>query len=283
MDAQDVAVAEWIFCDSSENDHTRQLVETRGSPAHHIRATVAGAAPQRNEGVGLAKQPFILFMDDDITLEPGCLRHLWQVMHSFRPLAAGVTATIINEAYVPPGKWTRKVLQWLDEGRERSSYAGACVGPGWTFWPEDNPQAANETATVEWLGTGCVLYRRDAMPTPPFPSRFTGASLCEDLALSLIAAKNGPLLQSRRARFFHWNAGGDHKKNSIEMGDMAFTNRYHVLTQIMGKREPRDLARLLVMLFFGLAGNLRHPQKWPAAALTTVGYLRGILRLAVSK
>jgi glycosyltransferase involved in cell wall biosynthesis len=249
---QDQQLAEIIFCDSSDDDSTRTAV---GGSARYLRATQRGAAPQRNQAILAASQPFVLIMDDDITLQPGCFSSLWSVMQSL-PSAGGVTATIVNEAYVAPGRWTKALLKWFDDGHERETYAGTCVGPGYTFWPAADSSLPDAVA-VEWMGTGMALYRRELLPNPPFPAIFQGASLCEDLALSLSVAKRAPLYQASRARFIHLNAGGDHKANIREMAAMNLVNRHYVMTQVLGKTSFRDHLQLASMIAFGMLEPLK--------------------------
>ena len=274
---QDQTLAEIIFCDASDDDATRDVV---GSAAHYLRATQCGAAPQRNQAILVAKQPFILIMDDDITLEPRCFSSLWSVMQSI-PTAGGVTATIVNEAYTAPGRWTKALLKWFDGGRERATYAGACVGPGYTFWPADDRNQA-EAVPVEWLGTGMALYRRELLPNPPFPNIFHGASLCEDLALSLTVAKAAQLFQASRARYIHLNAGGDHKSDVRKIASMNLVNRHYVMTQVMGKTSFTDYLQLAAMIAFGMLAPLKRGQ-WGVFATQLVGCAQGCAKIISSR
>ena len=282
--AQDAIPAEILFCDSSEDDDTASMTATRqtefaalGSSLIWKQASTRGAAPQRNEAISAASQPDVLIMDDDITLEPGCLSELWSARQN-HPEAGGFTATILNEAYTPPGRWTRRVLKWLDGGRERSSYAGTCIGPGWTFWPADD-DALPDTVPVDWMGTGLALYRREVLPKPPFAPIFTEASLCEDLALSLTVAKKAPLFQASRSRYVHLNVGGSHKKSLRRNARMSLVNRHYVLTQVMGKTSISDAAKLGVMLLFQLLGTLRQTGLVGFLQVLT-GYIQGCWKVA---
>src|SRR6188768_648470 len=73
---------------------------------------VRGAAAQRNAGFARASQPFVLFMDDDIDLGPGCLDLLWRTLHSDgRVGACGVVNT--NQHYHPPGRLMRRIYHLL--------------------------------------------------------------------------------------------------------------------------------------------------------------------------
>jgi hypothetical protein len=273
LEQQEKQLQEVIFCDASNDDHTFKLVSAR---AIHLRARNPGAASQRNEGVAASTQPFVMFMDDDIRLEPGCLGAMWNVMQSQAGIG-GVTATIVNEAYVHPGKWTRALLRWFEDGRERASYAGACVGPGMTFWPANDPDAP-ESLPVDWMGTGCVLYRREVLPSPPFPALFQGAALAEDLCLSLTVGKTAPMLQATRAKFIHLNVGGSHKQHLRVMAAMGLVNRHHILTEVLGKRTVKDQFQFAVMILFSIVGVLVQGRFWDAF-LMACGYLQGLLRL----
>lgn len=274
---QDQTLAEIIFCDSSDDDSTRNAI---GSSARYLRATKRGAAPQRNQAILAAKQPFVLIMDDDITLEPNCLSSLWSVMQSM-PAAGGVTATIVNEAYTAPGRWTRMLLKWFEGGHERTSYAGACVGPGYTFWPADDLNQA-DAVPVDWMGTGLALYRRELLPNPPFPSIFHGASLCEDLALSLSVAKVAPLFQASRARYVHLNAGGDHKSNVRKMASMNLVNRHYVMTRVMGKNSLADYVQFVAMIAFGMLDHLKRG-RFDVIAKQLVGCAQGCTKIISSR
>jgi glycosyltransferase involved in cell wall biosynthesis len=282
--AQDTIPSEILFCDSSEDNDTALVTAARqpefaalGSSVIWQKAAARGAAPQRNEAVATATQPDVLIMDDDITLEPGCLTALWKAQQD-QPSAGGFTATILNEAYTPPGSWTRRILKWLDGGRERSSYAGTCIGPGWTFWPADD-KSLPDTVPVEWMGTGLALYRREVLPKPPFAAIFTEASLCEDLALSLTVAKKAPLFQASRSRYVHLNVGGSHKKSLRRNAAMALVNRHYVLTQVMGKTSISDAAKLGVMLLFQLLGTLRQTGLLGFLQVAA-GYVQGFCKVA---
>src|SRR2546423_1251856 len=77
--SQEVIPAELILVDASDDDATKNLLAKfadRARPSVGVRwfsADVPGAAPQRNQGVALATQPFIWFFDDDVLFEPNCV------------------------------------------------------------------------------------------------------------------------------------------------------------------------------------------------------------------
>ena len=178
--AQSVVPEEIVIIDASPDASTRLVCE-QFPGITYLKATQKGAAQQRVQGVARSARPNILFLDDDIILEPHCLARLERALTS-SPKIGGAGAMITNQQYAPPGKLTRALLQLID--RSAPDFAGrkiAGILPQLPWDREDLP----EVVPVEWLNTTCTLYRRIALPDELFPERFFGASSGEDLALSL--------------------------------------------------------------------------------------------------
>lgn len=246
---------EIIIIDSSEHSDSKTVVETyakeTGSSVNVVweNATVAGAAAQRNQGVRLVTEPFILFCDDDIIFEPGCVFRMWSAMSADSSLG-GVNAMIVNQKYHSPGIASRFIFSMVG-GRKESTYAGKVIGPAVNLLPEDR-QDLPDVVPVEWLNTTCTMYRRQALPDPPFPSQFTGYSLMEDIALSLQVGKRWKLANARTARIFHDSQPADYKCDQRLLNRMLVTNRYFVMTEILNRRSLTDHARFLLWEFFQL-------------------------------
>ncbi len=259
--AQGAVPGELFIVDASTDDATAALYRELPGPLmdalRYQRASVPGAASQRNEGVARATQPFVLFMDDDILLEPDCLARMHAAMAADGRLG-GVNAMITNQRYAPPGRASRGLYRLL-HGRAETSYAGRVLGPGLNLLPEDRP-GLPEVVPVEWLNTTCTLYRREALPDPPFPAHFTGYSLGEDLTLSLRVAQRGwQLANARTARIFHDSQPGAHKDDPARLARMGVVNRHYIMTQVLGRRGVMDGLRLgLMESFFLAAPGRRH-------------------------
>jgi hypothetical protein len=127
-----------------------------------------------------------------------------------------------------------------------------------------------------------ALYRRELLPDPPFPNIFHGASLCEDLALSLTVAKAAQLFQASRARYIHLNAGGDHKSDVRKIASMNLVNRHYVMTQVMGKTSFTDYLQLAAMIAFGMLAPLKRGQ-WGVFATQLVGCAQGCAKVISSR
>jgi glycosyltransferase involved in cell wall biosynthesis len=279
--AQSAQPAALIIVDASEDGLTRTLCTEEKIPGleSEIRwypAEIPGAASQRNTGVGHCRQEVVGFFDDDILFEPECLRRLWDALHSDATLG-GVNAMISNQRYTRPGRLSRYMFRLL-AGERLESYAGRVLGPAVNLLPEDS-DALPDVVPVEWLNTTCTLYRRQALPEPPFSSQFTGYSLMEDVTLSLIVGRNWRLANARTARIYHDSQPGKHKSDPVELAAMQLSNRHYVMTSVLGRTRTRDYLKLVAFELFSLASLLRAADGRSALAATARGKLRAIAAL----
>jgi GT2 family glycosyltransferase len=263
LDVQGISPAELIVVDASHSDETRSVVELWGAARRGAtrtiwkRAVVAGAAAQRNQGVALATQPFIWFFDDDIVFEADCVARLWRAIVSDAELG-GVNAMITNQRYQRPGYVSRTVFSLLAGGTAKT-FAGRVLGPAVNLLPEDREDLP-EVVPTEWLNTTCTIYRREALPDPPFDSIFTGYSIMEDLTLSLRVGKRWRLANARTARIFHDSQPGEHKSDITVLAEMDLVNRHYVMTRVLKRTRMRDYAGLFVWQVFQLLATRREIQ-----------------------
>lgn len=281
---QDVLPAEVVICDSSEDGETLFVVE-QFQRDHCLKMSIVyqkakrtGLAPQRNQAVATSAQPFTWFLDDDMILEPSCLRQLYEAVDSSAKIG-GVTATLVNEAYHPPGRMTQRLMKFFENGMVRSTYASTCIGPGWTFLHDANPDGS-ALMPAEWLGGGCTLYRRTALPEPAVPDHFEAGALGEDLAASLTVGHAWEMYHVRAARAVHDSQGGDHKRSFIKHADQTLRNRYFIMTRVMGKDTFRDMLNLAVMQTFILMSQLIHIRTWRRAGCMCIGWGLAIYKMA---
>jgi glycosyltransferase involved in cell wall biosynthesis len=255
---QDVLPTELIVVDGSAGEQSRAIVEQWGAsvaPETKVvwqRASTLGAAAQRNQGVAMATQPFIWFFDDDILFEPECVARMWRAIES-DPGLGGVNAMIINQRYQPPGRVSRAVFALLNGGNE-PSFAGRILGPAVNLLPEDRDNLP-EIVPTEWLNTTCTIYRREALPSPPFDAVFTGYSMMEDVTLSVRVGRRWRLSNARTARILHDTQQGEHKADVRALARMELLNRYYVMTEILGRRTWRNCLGLLVWEAFQLVAS----------------------------
>ncbi len=268
LQKQDWQPEELIIIDASQDASTRELIQSRapdflarGCRLSWQRATLAGAASQRNQGVAAASKPFIWFFDDDILFEPDCVARLWASLSSDAELG-GVNAMIVNQQYHPPGMVSRFMFRMM-AGNKAASYAGRVIGPGVNLLPEDRDDLP-AVVPVEWLNTTCTLYRREALPDPVFSNRFIGYSVGEDLALSLIVGRRWKLANARTARIIHDSQPGPHKDDLASVARMAFGNRHFIMVNVLDRRKTSDRVKFACWEFFQLIlAAVQHGPKMP--------------------
>jgi glycosyltransferase involved in cell wall biosynthesis len=274
---QSAQPAEMIVVDASEGEETKQLcegkIECLSTAILYSKADEVGAAVQRNQAMIHASHDAILFLDDDIVFEDDCVSRLWEALQSDARLG-GVNAMITNQRYTPPGIISRSLFRILT-GKAETTYAGKCIGPALNLLPEDRDDLP-AVVPVEWLNLGCTLYRREALPRPPFSSYFTGYSLMEDVALSLTVGKKWKLANARTARIFHDSQSAEYKKNKTALARMELINRHYVMTRVLGRRSASDLLKLALLESFGIATSLASTRGWPALPAVALGKLEGV-------
>lgn len=255
LSAQSTQPARIVLVDASEDRTTRSLCVERPVPGLASEvvwrcAQIRGAASQRNQGVRECQHSAIGFFDDDILFQPDCVARLWRALQSDAGLG-GVNAMITNQRYQQPGRVSEFVFRIM-AGRREVSYAGRVLGPAVNLLPEDRDNLPDIVPT-DWLNTTCTLYRREALPQPPFAENFTGYSVMEDLALSLTVGSQWKLANVRTARIYHDSQPGEHKDDVGALSRMELVNRHHVMTKVMERRRSRDYARLTLWELFQLA------------------------------
>jgi GT2 family glycosyltransferase len=219
-------------------------------------------------------------MDDDIVLEPDCIERLWAALHSANDVG-GANAMITNQKYHEPGAASRLVYRLLGGG-PGPEYAGRIFGPAVNLLPADR-EGMPEVVPVGWLNTTCTLYRRAALPDPPFASFFTGYSMMEDAALSLVVARNWKLVNARTAHIFHDTQPGKHKDDAAQVARMAVVNRDFVARRVLGKKGIRYWSSLAVWAVFQLAAQVIQLPRRPKALGVIKGSLRGYAEIVFGR
>jgi hypothetical protein len=143
--------------------------------------------------------------------------------------------------------------------------------------PEDREDLP-EVVPVDWLNLGATIYRREALPEPPFDSVFAGYSMMEDLALSLRVAKKWRLANVRTARIFHDSQPNAHKANVSAMAAMELVNRHYVMTKVLERTGLLDYVRLFLWEAFNVIGCAASTQRRSYFPGMARGKLQGLFQ-----
>jgi GT2 family glycosyltransferase len=182
-------------------------------------ATPPGLPRQRNIGATLAGGSVIVFLDDDVVLEPGYLAAIAAVYEDDSARAiGGVGGAQVPDPTPAESRLRRAVcrlflLDSYGEGRlKRSGRPSYLLSP-------------REQCTVEFL-SGCNMsYRRDVLSELDFDERLCGYALGEDLDFSYRASRRWTLVVTPAARCDHRHAAGG-RPETDDFRAMSAFNKY---------------------------------------------------------
>lgn len=247
LSAQTHKVDEIIVADASSGDETRLLVDEPQWRELNVRREVvnpANAVRQREAAIKIATGEFLLFLDDDVVLEPECVANMIDVMKTNADVV-GVTADFNNQTWPQPTKMWQWYLHYALGLREKE-WQGRVVGPLLRFGY--NPVPAGP-APMEWLGTGNSLIRVSAYYEAGGFSDFFlhRCTINEDVDLGLKLSRLGRILFCPAARLSHHHAPQGRVTTMLAAEDDLF-NRFFILHHTIGMSALR--AFCLVALYF---------------------------------
>lgn len=251
LSAQTLRVDEVIVADASGNDETRLLLNEpqwceSGLIVRREVVDPPNAVRQREAAIKIASGEFLLFLDDDVVLEPECVAHMMDLLKT-NPDVVGVTADFNNQTWPQPTQIWRWYLRWVLRFR-RGEWQGRVVGPLLRFGY--NPVPVGPTQ-MEWLGTCNSLVRLSAYCQAGGFSNFFlhRCTINEDVDLSLKLARVGKILFCPAARMSHHHAPGGRVSVATAAEDDLF-NRFFILRRTLGLSTLR--AFWLVTLYFSV-------------------------------
>jgi GT2 family glycosyltransferase len=199
--ASTVLPHEIIIVDQSQADYRSGVVASYpplGPRLVYIHdTTIRGASAARNVGIELAEGDAILFLDDDVILEPGFLAEIVRTLCD-RPECAGVSGVITNYERSPLLYRLRTwLLYWgpfVDDRQKYYENAGALRGQG--------------PFRITRAGSGLFAVRSALLTSIRFRILFGDYELGEDVDFSFALARHGQLLLTPDAGLVHLRVPG---------------------------------------------------------------------------
>jgi GT2 family glycosyltransferase len=153
---------------------------------------ISGLTAARNRSLDLVRSEVVLFLDDDVLLEPDFVN---QILEAYRhyPQASGVSGIVTN--YSPPSRlfryWSRLFARGpLHDDRQPIYWRAAKLGQG-------------EPIRVTRLGGGLMSFRMSAIRGFRFDENLTGACEAEDIDFCMRLGGGAVLLIAPAARLVH--------------------------------------------------------------------------------
>ena len=171
-----------------------------------LKTTVRGQVAQRVVGFQNAKFPYVLQLDDDITLDFYCIEKLLETVISKKNIAAGPKLfdhlTKEYHSFLIPSNtklvWFNKMFYFFANGKS-GFQPGKISKSGINF---GIPETPNTFYDVDWLCGGCLMHRKENLIlTNYFPC--SGKAYAEDLFHSkLLRDNNVTLIRSGEAKCY---------------------------------------------------------------------------------
>ncbi len=238
------------------------------------------AVKQRQAAVDLSCGEYLLFLDDDVELEPDCIQKMIESIESERDIV-GVTADFNNQAWPQPTRIWRFLLRYIYRLRE-GEWQGRVIGPLLRFGYSPIPSTLVQ---IEWLGSGNSLVRRSAYQAVGGFSDFFlhRCTMNEDIDLSIKLRQTGKLMFCPFARMAHWHAPEGRVSIDIAAEDDVY-NRYQVIRYT--QKKTYLAATRAVFLYFtveSLSGFLRGllSLDFRAFALRFLGRVRALKKIVL--
>ena len=249
--AQTRRVDEVIVADASSGSETATVIadpkwNDAGLVVKHIKVNPPNAVRQRQAAIKIASGDFLLFLDDDVVLEPDCVANLSELMKTDADVV-GVTADFNNQTWPEP----TKVWEWYLRyalGFTRGEWQGRVIGPLLRFGYNPVPDSSTD---MEWLGTCNSLVRRAAYDQAGGFSDFFlhRCTINEDIDLSLKLSATGRILFCPAARMAHHHAPGG-RVSLFQAAEDDLFNRYFIFRRTLKYGLPRAFG--LVLLYFSV-------------------------------
>jgi GT2 family glycosyltransferase len=219
---QTVKPAEIVIVDASREPMDPVVTVCPGLRTRYIRHWPPSAAAQRNAGIRACDPSATLigFADDDTTFEPDSFAAMLRFWDSVDEDVLGASFNILNYRF--------SIGQSLKRSRISAGLGlyparlGGVAPSGWQSVIGNVPQ----TQFVEWLPSGAVVWRRDALDEHTFDEFFDTYSYMEDLDLSYSIGRKGRLAVVVGAGYSHFPSSGG-RVSSRQFGRLEVRNRLY--------------------------------------------------------
>ena len=246
--AQTCKVGEVIVADASVNEHVEKFLRNFPNQfvlnVNRVAVHPPNAVRQRTAAINLAAGQYLLFLDDDVVLEPECVARMVELLEADERVVA-VTADFNNQTWPEPTRLWQLYLRHVLKLKQ-NAWQGRVVGPLLRFGYNPVPK---EPCAIEWLGSGNSLVRRDAFSAAGGFSDFFlhRCTINEDVDLGLKLRRAGTIMFCPAARMAHHHAPSGRVTMFMAAEDDLF-NRFFILRRTMGFSLPRSFG--LVLLYF---------------------------------
>jgi GT2 family glycosyltransferase len=242
LDRQTLAPLDVIIVDASpdhEAEVTQQALRSwKSAPSlHYVQVTGAGRGltRQRNLGLRLASGDLVLFLDDDVVLEPECVDEMERAHRAHGSAVAGVGCHSTSHFAPAPLLWRLRRALRIVPSLQPGRYWRSGVSVPWTF---ERPRGT--AVEGDWLPGCAMMWRADVLGAVRFDEEMEGYSQGEDLDFSLRARQMGRLMMLSTPRLDHRHQAAG-RPDAYRLGQMEIRNRFAIHRRAIANRTWRDV------------------------------------------
>jgi len=205
-----------------------------------------GLAYQRNLGINENRNDFILFLDDDVTLDKYYIEEMIAYFENVNNEIGGITGKITNDKKLGViSSIIRKLFFLSENGR----------GEVKKSWANNNYNKISEISRIQWI-SGCnQFYKSEVFKYELFDENLDGYAYMEDVDFSYRVSNHFQLIFNPKAKCIH------NHKNSIstrmrkrEKQKMFMRNHYYLFKKNIPQTKINKLCHYWSYLGFIVRG-----------------------------
>lgn len=264
---------------SLSEDFLREVIPPEVEFQYH-RKKPPGLSASRNLGAEVAHGELILFLDDDVVLEPGFIEEVVKVFEQDQTSElGGVSGVIVNRK--PKPKWFTlwASLFCLYRGRPGELFP-------WGFFSEIG--IPNDVVEVDWIPGGMSCFKKKVFCEFALSDMGQGGRHgLADVEFSWRVRQKYRLKVTPFARLAH-HSKGRNPKNAIERGRRQLLNHGRIFL-VHGKREAGIWLKFLLASTGMILGNIgaslltADPREKKLRVRMAAGNLIGLLQFLFSR
>jgi GT2 family glycosyltransferase len=207
-----------------ETPPLREACEAAGIVYRYHKKDTPGLTASRNVGIAMASHEIIMFLDDDVVLDPGYIEAILRVYEADpQQEIGGVGGQIMNW---PTQTLAHRFRHWFDVVALNSGQREGMVLPsGFCTNYGETGRPLKTEREVDFLAGGVSSFRRQIFEAFSFSESYTGYGLGEDKDFSYRVSKAHKLVLAPDAQLDHFEAPQE-RYDRRRMGYEYVVSRY---------------------------------------------------------
>lgn len=227
---QGVLPSQMVIVDGGEPGIKNIVDKFPNLPIDYIRVLPPGLTRQRNAGLNAVRADMDLvgFLDDDIVLEPGCIKNLLDFWGHAPADIGGTGLNIIDNTYPDKPAWFFKLFFIRDNNPGRILKSGRTV----PYCP------ARKSHKVQWLCGGATVWLKKVFEKFTFDEWYSAWGIGDDVDFSYRVGREYSFMVAADAKVRHIETGIPLERQYMRayiatMNNMYFADKHAEFSKIL--------------------------------------------------